>query len=343
MSETIIKVKPKELKWFIKHNYYLGRRGKSIFVIGGIGVGKSTIVKETAKEIAKELGKEFIEWNKLSHEEKLKLYKMDDISRYFIFKDERLSQIDVGDIRGIPFRLNSVVDWAYPLWLKVLSKPTAYGILFLDEINSSNELVQFASYQLVLDKALGDITLSENVMVIGAGNKVEEVREIFEMTNALKDRFVWVELAYDYLDWLEWASKNNIHPMIVTYIAKTKGVNLYIVDDRFHKPITPRSYHFASDLLQKCKTEREMRIVLASCLNTIIADEILTIWKLKEKFDVNQIVEGKVDINQFDLDEKYLALVLIVEEFKRTKDLKFILKATRNVLLKVEPEDSYST
>src|SRR3972149_6485728 len=50
--------------------------------------------------------------------------------------DIRLSQMEPTDLRGIPFRVGDVVEWAIPAMLPDASRHGAEGILFLDEFPS---------------------------------------------------------------------------------------------------------------------------------------------------------------------------------------------------------------
>lgn len=69
--------------------------------------------------------------------------------------DIRLSQMEPSDLRGIPFRSGSRVEWAVPSLLPDSDRHGAEGILFLDEITSAPPAVSAAAYQLILDRRLG--------------------------------------------------------------------------------------------------------------------------------------------------------------------------------------------
>ena len=112
-----------------------------VFVWGNPGVGKSSIIKQ----IANDKNMEFI--------------------------DLRLSLLDPTDLRGIPFfdSANKSAIWAKPEFLPN-SNSQAFGILFLDEINSAPPTVQAAAYQLILDRKIGEYTLPMNYAIVAAGN-----------------------------------------------------------------------------------------------------------------------------------------------------------------------------
>src|SRR5665648_131689 len=83
-----------------------------VFVWGAPGIGKSSIVKQIAKE------------------------------KNLAFIDLRLSLLDPTDLKGIPFFNAETKEgiWAKPSFLP--SDPDIKGILFLDEINTAPPAVQ---------------------------------------------------------------------------------------------------------------------------------------------------------------------------------------------------------
>ncbi len=78
-----------------------------VFIWGSPGIGKSSIVKQIAKD------------------------------KNLEFVDLRLSLLDPTDLKGIPFfdKDNNQALWASPNFLP--KKPNSKGILFLDEINAT--------------------------------------------------------------------------------------------------------------------------------------------------------------------------------------------------------------
>src|SRR5690606_13846188 len=106
-----------------RHNAEQGKNRRGIMIHGAMGIGKSSIVKELAKEMG-----------------------------YNVI-DERLSQIEPADLRGIPVPRdvdNGVeVHWAVPAHFP--KEGCEDTILFLDELPNANPTVQQAAYQLILD------------------------------------------------------------------------------------------------------------------------------------------------------------------------------------------------
>ena len=112
-----------------------------VFIWGAPGIGKSSIVKQIAKE--QELN----------------------------FLDLRLSLLDPTDLKGIPFFNAETKEgvWAKPSFLPSIEG--SKGILFLDEINTAPPAVQASAYQLILDRKVGEYELPEGWSIVAAGNR----------------------------------------------------------------------------------------------------------------------------------------------------------------------------
>lgn len=186
---------------------------ESIMLTGNHGIGKSRIVKKAA-EI---MGVPCI--------------------------DFRLSQNDVGDLKGMPFRVGLNTVFAppefYPITLedaKALGEAIGIaadeikagrygdrGILFLDEINRANREVQQAAFELVLDKRLNLRPLPEGWRVVTAINDEDDVYTVNSIDPAFLSRFFKVRFDPTYEDWMKWANDpadGNIHAAILEFLRR---------------------------------------------------------------------------------------------------------------------------
>ena len=106
----------------------------SICIHGGIGIGKSEAVREIAEQIAKEKKKEFIEWNKTTHEQKREL--LVNPSNKFIFADYRIALKDQTDLTGLPASpLTTAIAGTRRLAARIQARRAATGddVLFPEE------------------------------------------------------------------------------------------------------------------------------------------------------------------------------------------------------------------
>ena len=108
---------------------------RPVFIWGGPGVGKSSVVKQLAETLNVPL------------------------------QDVRALLLDPVDLRGLPFLgSDGRSKWATPEFLP----QNGTGILFLDELNAAPAMVQASCYQLVLDRKLGEYVLPDGWAIIAA-------------------------------------------------------------------------------------------------------------------------------------------------------------------------------
>lgn len=193
---------------------------KSVMIRGNHGIGKSAIVKEFQNHMQAVTKQE---WG---------------------IVDIRLSQQDVGDLRGIPFRINGATFFAPPLWLpihpeyqKTLSqwmslagetyKPFnthARGILFLDEFNRATREVLQCAFELVLDRSLGGVPIPDGWLVVAAINDDQDIYEVSRLDAALLNRFSLIDFTPSSDDWFAWAKprveQGIMHSAVYQYLRR---------------------------------------------------------------------------------------------------------------------------
>jgi hypothetical protein len=168
--------------------------------------------------------------------------------------DLRLGQMEPTDIRGIPFYNKEIgkMDWAEPIDLPTEELAADYPIvvLFMDELNSAAPSVQAASYQLILNRAIGKYKLPKNVVMVAAGNRESDKGVTYRMPTPLANRFIHQEMKTDFASWQDWAVTHNIHKDIIGYLGSNKQ-DLYDFDPKSSSRAfaTPRSWSFVSEIL----------------------------------------------------------------------------------------------
>jgi len=297
--------------------------GTSIYVEGRTGIGKSVVTRESAQELAKEKGKEFVEWNKIPNEQKLKIAYEEE--KYFILVDLRLSQMEPADLTGIPFPENGACVYKKQLWAHALSHNP--GMLFLDEMNLANPSVLSASYQILLDKIIGDLPLHDEVLVVGAGNKQEDKAFTFELPLPILSRVFRYDLDVPSVDskdgnnWAEWALSHGVDSRVVSYLMRFKAMIFYEKDD-LGLLITPRGWEFLGKAI-KGKTDWGIIRDIAEGILKGKAGEFVSFLKLAEKMPKPEdILEGKAKFPQ-ELDQQFITCSIISEYFRenRTKEV----------------------
>jgi hypothetical protein len=187
-----------------------------VFLWGPPGIGKSSIVAETAKELG------------------------------LVMLDVRAALLDPTDIRGVPTVEDGTTKWCTPSFLP--SDPNSKGVIFLDELNAAPPLVQASLYQLTLDRRIGEYVLPEGWRIVAAGNRARDGGITFRMPSPLANRFIHAEVEADLQDWSDWAIRKGVHYLVIGFLNTRPNLlsQAYAGQDAF---ATPRSWEMLSDLL----------------------------------------------------------------------------------------------
>ena len=330
------KINHEQLKEIVKQYY---SRKLALFVWGTFGIGKSQEVRETAKGIAKDRGREFIEWDKITKEEKQKVYELPE--KYFVLIDIRLSEYDSSDIKGLPdFRSNNgdgktrdFMEWKSPFFAKLLSKKNSDGILLFDEINLATPLVMGSCYQIIYDRVINSEKVADGWLIIGCGNLDTDRGFTHTLPSPLKDRGGEVELLVPNAeDWTtNFAVHNKIDSRIIGYI-NFKPSSLYKVDFKDNqKFVTPRAWERVSNLIEGVKNWNSFELICCSAIGEGIAKEFIAFCKVSEKLKLEDVIKNPEKIrNITDVSVKYFLVSAIAERYK-DKKVKFdtIMKASK--------------
>jgi len=331
----VFEVNHTELKAFIKKCL---ENQLSLYMWGTIGIGKSETANEVSKERAGQFNREYVCWNKISKEEKIKV--AENPEKYYFFMDIRLSQLDPSDLRGLP-ALNGkdTVEWKVPFWLYVATLPKAMGTIFLDEMNLSPPSIQASGYQLILDRAIGEVTLSDGVGVIAAGNRISDKANVYDMAKPLQNRFNHVTLRVPKIeDWTQWAITHNVDARIIAFLNARPQLLMGKLDSKSGDVAfpTPRTWGKFCSKLIKGETSLDNLMALASAsVGTGAATEFTAFIKLQKSINLQELLkkpETAKDIKETDL--LYSVVGLIAEWYdshNKTEDLDKLLQISNNL------------
>jgi hypothetical protein len=156
------------------------------------GVGKSSIVKQHAK-------REGVQ-----------------------FHDIRLSQNDVGDVKGFPNpnTAEGIMEFLKAYWWP--RDMESKGILLFDELNRAKKDVQQAVFEICLDRRLDGVPLPPGWRVVACIN-ADPIYQVTPMDVALEDRWFMIDFEPTVQDWLDWATSNGVHPAVIQYIDSNRG------------------------------------------------------------------------------------------------------------------------
>jgi len=285
-------VSPNEAKASIMHCI---QRQRPIMMWGPPGIGKSDILQQIGETLEREV------------------------------IDIRLSLWEPTDIKGIPYYSSNdnTMVWAKPAELPSDAKSKA--IIFLDELNSAAPAVQAAAYQLILNRRVGQYKLPEGVSIVAAGNRESDKGVTYRMPAPLANRFVHVELAVDFDDWLEWATKNHIHPDVVGYCTFAKQ-DLYDFDPKGSSRsfATPRTWSFVSELLDDALPENTLTDLVAGAVGEGLAVKFMNHRKVSGQLpNPTDILSGKVkDLKTKEVSAMYSLTISLCYELQQAYDKK---------------------
>ena len=199
--------------------------------------------------------------------------------------DLRLTTIEPQDLRGLPFYDHAAgkTVWYRPEDLP--DDPDRPAILFLDELTAAAPSLQPTVYGLLQERRVGRHRLPDSVMIVAAGNTVEDGAIAYEMGTALSDRLVHMIVRASAEDWLKaYAPGAGIHPTVVAFI-RTRPDLLETTEDTLRRgqtiACTPRSWTRVSRIMHAVPDRATRAIMVAGTVGeaaaaefALIADEI---------------------------------------------------------------------
>jgi MoxR-like ATPase len=237
---------------------------RPVFIWGAPGIGKSSLVQEFASQVG-----------------------LDCVSLLG-------SQLAPEDLIGVPQIVDGKSRFCPPA---TIARDDAY-CLFLDELNACSHEVQKAFYSLIHERRLGDYELPAGSIVIGAGNRVQDSAIVKPMSSALINRMVHVQLKASHREWMEWAGRNAIHPLVLEYL-QTRPDHLWSQPPKTEEPFsTPRSWHILSDAMTahgESLDDARIEALAYGCLTPHHATQFKAFVKqVRSRFGLAAILKGEL-------------------------------------------------
>jgi len=300
-------MRPSQLSTVLDREFLSAREGHHtpVMVWGPPGVGKSQMIAQ----IAERHGVQVI--------------------------DIRLSQMEPSDLRGIPFRVQELVEWAVPAILPDAGRHGDFGILFLDEITSAPPSVSAAAYQLILDRRLGAYQVPGGWAIFAAGNRQGDRGVTYTMPAPLANRFSHFELEVNLDDWVSWAYAHGIDDRLIAFLRFRP--ELLFDFDPSHNPVafpSPRSWEFAHRALQKFGDSPELLVgALQACVGPAAGIELGAFVDNLDKLpDIDAIVRGESVPVPEETDLQYAVACALVGRALRAHDSQGAAAVYGNIL-----------
>ena len=329
-TENEIQVSHKELEKMIDIAYYTKSK-VPMYIWGTIGIGKSDMVKTTTEKLSKKENRTFVIWNKLSKDEKYDV--LDNVGKYFILWDYRLSSRDSTDLMGLP-NLNGkdAVEWKIPLWLLCACKKDAKGVIFFDELNLAVQSIQTSAYQLIRDRCIGEVALADGVSVLSAGNRMSDKANVYDLPKPLQNRFIHCILKPPTVDdWIEWGLKHNVDTRIMVFLKFKEDMLMKFEPTSRDKAFpTPRSWgEYCNELIQGVTDDMMLELLVTSAVGTGASLEFCSFLKAQEKLDLNKVLNNPESVRELSIDLKYSLMHILSNWWKKNNtvdDTKILLR-----------------
>ena len=222
-----------------------------------------------------------------------------------------------------------------PTWLKKLqekcsNEPDRYHIVFFDEITNALPSIQGIAFNIVLDREVNGIwKLPENARIIAAGNDMKDSLAANQLAEPLFNRFAHVYIKTTTQSWLKWASENNIHPAIYTFIAYKKGMVLRSNYNGEKPNADPRKWEMASKMLYSTRNPEMLRALVGED----ITKEFVAFCN-QEVITLNDVINENYnyrDIEVLNTAERYATIIGLTqvdeENLEKVRDFAISLGA----------------
>ena len=245
--------------------------GEVPLVVGESGIGKTALAKKIAKE--NEWSLVVIDGNLLKEGE---IGGLPTIESYIAI-DSNGNQVE-----------KKMTVYAVHNKLKEIDEEIASGkkvLLFIDEINRCEHTVQQELMNLILNREINGYRLHHNVKILAAMNPSSKYGsdfdyQVVDMDAAQENRFVWLNMDSDHVQWIKWAVSAGIDPKVIEFISTfPEYLNRKNEDD---VRATPRSYERVSKSYQVYKEQKDVfpRTVFLNVIKgnvgKVIAEEFMS-------------------------------------------------------------------
>ena len=207
--------------------------GEVPLIVGESGIGKTALAKKLAKEN---------NWS-------------------LVLIDANL--LKEGEIGGLPtiesYRGVKYTVYAVHNKLKEIDEEVSKGkkvLLFIDEMNRCEHTVQQELMNLVLNREINGYKLNEDVKILAAMNPSSKYGsefdyQVVDMDAAQENRFTWLNMESDYIQWLNWAMDEGLEQKVIDFISTFPEYLHKINEDDIRA--TPRSYERISKIYKNYK------------------------------------------------------------------------------------------
>ena len=125
---------------------------------------------------------------------------------------------DPVDVLGTPRNNGTVTEWIPPAEFYKLRDGVGKCYLIIEELTDASMPMMNAMCRIVLDKAAGDLKLSDQLQIIGTGNRTEDKSGANRLSTKLGNRLNVQEFDESLDAWVTWALDHDIDPVLIQFL-----------------------------------------------------------------------------------------------------------------------------
>ena len=189
-------------------------------------------------------------------------------------------------------------------------------VLLLDEFDKLTPNMQVFINGIVDNpRTIAGWEIPDNVDIILAGNTEEYSDAAFNISGEVASRLTKLEVTADAIDWLKWASKHNIDPIVRAYLHNFPNKIIQDVKDKdgdydYALSLTPRSWD--QKISEELKASRKIQAFpyLDPYMDEKNRKEFEEFISMYFELGVEEILKGNIPADIFDLTHDRIQIII---------------------------------
>ncbi|MGQ9723001.1 MAG: hypothetical protein ACUVXA_16960 [Candidatus Jordarchaeum sp.] len=291
-----------------------------LYLWGRPSTGKTTIIREFAKQMAEEL--------------KLKYSEDEYGDDIFTMKVIPLSQYDAPDLRGLPIANNGMTEF---LPTKELPR-NGQGIIFFDELNLASDDIRAACYSYILEgrysnlPPVKDSNGVDKFWRVAASNQEQDHCGVNNTSLALLRRFSHIQVIPNSQEILDYFQEKGIDNRVLSYLASFPSdmfpakYDEKLLEEKANP--FPYSWEITSRLIKDVKDANEVYSYAAACVGTMVASKFKGFIEKIGKISMKELLANPAKyLKELSKSEDaasltYAIIYEVAEAWKKTDKIK---------------------
>ena len=189
-------------------------------------------------------------------------------------------------------------------------------VLLLDEFDKLTPNMQVFINGIVDNpRTIAGWEIPDNVDIILAGNTEEYSDAAFNISGEVASRLTRIEVSAEAIDWLKWASKHDIDPIVRAYLHNFPNKIIQDVKDKdgyydYAMSLTPRSWD--QKISEELKASRKIQAFpyLEPYMDKKNREEFEEFISMYFELGVEEILKGNIPTDVFDLTHDRIQIII---------------------------------